>query len=97
MYNVFIQWHENTLKYDKFDGGLEVVNKKPFRSVCFANAEAANWLYDGFNEYVYTDSSREVLAKSNDNRQELAVVIYIPEPASYDFGDGTIYVAEVVE
>lgn len=95
-YNVFIQWHENALKYDKFDRGLEKMNKKPFRRVEAANEAAADWLYDGFNDYVYSDSTREVLMKSDGEGQEVAVVVYVPEPACYDFGDGVIHVREVL-
>lgn len=93
MYNVFIQWKENTSNYKRFDGGLEVANKNPSHSILAANESAASWLYDGFNDYTFTGGG----VLFNHNRQESAIEVCSNEPASYDFGDGTIYVAEVVE
>jgi len=38
-YSVFIQWHENTNNYRRFDGGLEVIGT-PLKTVESANRAA---------------------------------------------------------
>lgn len=97
MYSVFIQWHENTSNYRRFDGGLEVVSKRPSFMVEAANERTAEWLYYYSDDYTHTSGDDGEPLLYNNNRHEIAVKLHIPEPASYDFGDGTIYVAEVVE
>lgn len=99
MYNVFIQWHENTSNYRRFDGGLEVVGT-PCNMVESANRAAADYLFDGNNNYfwypfdMHNENKADGLQLGDDDS---AVVIDFnsTEPASVDFGDGTIYVAEV--
>lgn len=92
MYDVFIQWHENTSNYRRFDGGLEVVNSRPIKTLIQSNTFAANWLY-GYNDN-YSFGSPDILTADN-RGGEIAINTNSPGPASYDFGDGAIYVAEV--
>ncbi len=100
-YNVFIQWNENTSNYKRFDGGLEQTGTS-FDMVEKANRAAADWLHrDMDNDYFY----HPFIAKVGDGKgrglqlgkDDKAMVIDFnsTEPASVDFGDGTIYVAEV--
>ena len=89
MYNVFIQWNENTSNYRRFDGGLEQVNGT-FANLKWANFGLQNALYDKLDKYTYVTGG---LLDTNSN--EVVVLDNSTEPASVDFGDGTIYVAEV--
>ena len=89
MYNVFIQWHENTSNYKKFDGGLEQTIST-YTNVKWANFALQNTLYERLDKYTYIDGG---LLDTNSN--EVVVSDDSTEPASVDFGDGTIYVAEV--
>ncbi len=93
MCSIFIQWNENTSNYRRFDGGLEVVGSRHYDGIelMAANAWAAKWLMDKSGDYVYISEC----TLFNHNRQEVAIEVDSNEPASYDFGDGTIYVAEV--
>lgn len=92
-YNVFIQWNENTNNYKRFDGGLEVPAgiKEHFVTVHEANKNLQYCLIaERFHDYNIdsdgvTDIKTGAVVVSSDST----------EPASYDFGDGTIYVAEV--
>ena len=100
MYNVFIQWNENTSNYRRFDGGLEQIGE-PLETVESANRAAADWLFsDVDNDYFWYPFN---FCGDNSGLQlgihDTTVVIDFnsTEPASVDFGDGTIYVAEVVE
>ena len=90
-YNVFIQWHENTNNYKRFDGGLEQINGT-FVNLKWANFGLQNALYDKFDKYTYVNGG---LLDTNSN--EIVVLDNSNEPVNVDFGDGTIYVAEVVE
>lgn len=92
-YNVFVQWHENTNNYKRFDGGVQMVSRRNYGGVKYANQFAADWLYNYNDNFSY-----DLPYLYADNRGgEIAINLNSPEPASYDFGDGTIYVAEVVE
>ena len=97
MYNVFIQWHENTSNYRRFDGGLEQIGE-PLETAKEANRAAADYLFDGDNIYFWYPFN---FCGDNSGLQlgihDTTVVIDFnsTEPASVDFGDGTIYVAEV--
>ena len=104
-YNVFIQWNENTSNYKRFDGGLEQIGE-PHPTVGFANRAAAERLFwDGdFNPfyYYYPYALKDIHDRGTGlqlGKDDTNVVIDFnsTEPASVDFGDGTIYVAEVVE
>lgn len=100
-YNVFIQWHDNTNNYRRFDGGLEVIGT-PLKTVESANRAAAEYLFNGDNSYFWypfavpdcnpADGLQLGTADTN-----VVIDFSSTEPASVDFGDGTIYVAEVVE
>lgn len=90
-YSVFIQWHENTNNYRRFDRGLEQINGT-FVNLKWANFGLQNALYDKFDKYTYVNGGLY-----DTNIAEVVVSDNSTEPASYDFGDGTIYVAEVVE
>ena len=90
MYSVFIQWHKNTSNYRRFDGGLEQVNRHPILTVEAANTIAGEYLYEYNDNFTWNE---DVLF--NINRQESVIDVNLPIPMSYDFGDGTIYVAEV--
>lgn len=101
MYNVFIQWHENTSNYRRFDGGLEIIGT-PLKTVESANRAAADYLFVGDNTYfwypfeTHNSNTADGLQLGIDDTN--AVIDFnSTEPASVDFGDGTIYVAEVVE
>ena len=95
MYSVFIQWNENTSNYKRFDGGLEVLHA--YTSIEFlsaANAILRLWLEERYDKYTYTNEGHLY----DNNTQEIVVLGHdfnSTEPASVDFGDGTIYVAEV--
>ena len=97
MYSVFIQWNENTSNYRRFDGGLEVVNcDDAAKTITQANAILRTWLYGKYDKYTYTDEGHLF----DNNSQENVVIgadFNSTEPANVDFGDGTIYVAEVVK
>lgn len=92
-YNVFIQWNENTNNYRRFDRGVMAVNKYPLLTVEAANTRAAEYLYEYNDNFSY---NKDILVADN-RGGEVAIDLNKYEPASYDFGDGTIYVAEVVE
>ena len=101
MYKVFIQWHENTGNYRRFDGGLEAVGKR-IKTVKAANIESAEYLFVGDNNYFYypfNETEQEKYKGLQLGIDDTTVVIDFnsAEPANVDFGDGTIYVAEVVE
>ena len=97
MYNVFIQWNENTSNYRRFDGGLEQVGE-PFETVKEANRAAADYLFSGDNDYYWypfnSCGDNEGLQLGT-NDTTVVIDFNSTEPASVDFGDGTIYVAEV--
>jgi len=99
MYNVFIQWKENTSRHSEFDGGLAQVGT-PRATVKDANRAAAEWLFDVDNDYFWYPFN---FCGDNSGLQlgihDTTVVIDFnsTEPASVDFGDGTIYVVEVAE
>jgi len=100
MYNVFIQWKENTSRHSEFDGGLAQVGT-PRATVKDANRAAAEWLFSGVdNDYFWYPFN---FCGDNSGLQlgihDTTVVIDFnsTEPASVDFGDGTIYVVEVAE
>ncbi len=100
MYNVFIQWNENTSNYRRFDGGLEQIGE-PLETVGSANRAAADYVFEGNNNYFYYPYE----LKNKDDKgtglqlgiDDTTIVIDFnsTEPASVDFGDGVIYVAEV--
>jgi len=101
MYNVFIQWKENTSRHSEFDGGLAQVGT-PRATVKDANRAAAEWLFDGVdNNYywypfdMYNDNISDGLQLGDDDT-DIVIDFNSTEPASVDFGDGTIYVVEVV-
>lgn len=100
-YNVFIQWNENTSNYRRFDGGLEQIGTS-HATVKEANTAAAEWLFSGDNDYywypfdMYDDKIPDGLQLGEDDTN-IVIDFDSTEPASVDFGDGTIYVAEVVE
>jgi len=102
MYNVFIQWHENTNNYKRFDGGLEQVGT-PHATVEDANRAAAERLFSDIdNDYywypfdMYNDDIPDGLQLGEDDTN-IVIDFNSNELASVDFGDGTIYVAEVAE
>ena len=102
MYNVFIQWKENTSNYKRFDGGLEQIGT-PHATVKEANIAAAEWLFSGADNNYYwypfdmhNDNISDGLQFGEDDRT-IVIDFKSNELASVDFGDGTIYVAEVVE
>ena len=51
-YNVFIQWHENTSNYRRFDGGVEVIGT-PLKTVESANKATAEYLFNEDNSYFW--------------------------------------------
>ena len=95
MYSVFIQWNENTSNYRRFDGGLEVVSTyNPIEFLSSGNAVLRLWLDSHYDKYTYTNEGHLY----DNNAKEVVVLGHdfnSTEPASVDFGDGTIYVAEV--
>lgn len=100
MYNVFIQWKENTSNYRRFDGGLEQIGE-PLETVESANRAAADWLFDCMDNNYYwypfdmhNDNISDGLQLGEDDTS-VVIDFNSTEPASVDFGDGTIYVAEV--
>ena len=102
MYSVFIQWKENSIRHSEFDGGLEQA-RTPSATVKEANVAAAEWLFSGVdNDYywypfdMYNDNRSDGLQLGEDDTN-IVIDFNSSEPASVDFGDGTIYVAEVVE
>ena len=97
MINVFIQWHENTSRHGEFDGGLEQVGTS-HATVKEANIAAAEWLFGGNNKYFWYPWDGESTGLQLGVTDETIVIDFNSnEPASVDFSDGTIYVAEVVE
>lgn len=102
MYSVFIQWNENTSNYRRFDGGLEQIGE-PLETVGSANRAAADWLFNcmDMNYYWYpfngTHSAGFKGLQFGLNDTTVVIDFNSTEPASVDFGDGVIYVAEVVE
>ena len=88
-YNVFIQWNENTTNYRRFDGGLEQMNKREFTRE-YADECVREYLVQNFDRMNYDDSTNIVNSNSGE------IEIYRNDKlVSCDFGDGTIYVAEV--
>lgn len=93
MYNVFIRWNENTSNYRRFDGGVTTINKDTLKTVEDANHRLVEYLWRAYDKYTIKDgglfdtNSGEFVFTDADST----------EPASVDFGDGTIYVTEVVE
>jgi len=103
MFNVFIQWHENSSRHGEFDGGLERVGT-PHATVKDANRAAAGYLFcDMSSSYFWFPFTHTGMGFRHTGLQlgvtdETIVIDFNSnEPASVDFGDGTIYVAEVVE
>ena len=96
MYNVFIQWNENTSNYRRFDGGLEAVGE-PHETVELANRTVAERLFADMksNYYWYPWAGGETGLQLGCGDTTVVIDFNSTEPASVDFGDGTIYVAEV--
>ena len=99
MYSVFIQWNENTSNYRRFDGGLEVVGTG-IGAAAGANRDAALWLFRERGQFFWFPWEAQTINYANGLQlgvDDTNVVIDFnsTEPASVDFGDGTIYVAEV--
>ena len=97
MYNVFIQWNENTSNYKKFKRGLRKYKRK-YETVELANRAVADYLFSGDNFYYWYPwaGGKKGLQLGCDDTT-VVIDFNSTEPASVDFGDGTIYVAEVVE
>jgi hypothetical protein len=96
-YNVFIQWHENTSNYKRFDGGLRMYKRK-YKTIESANRALADYLFAGDNKYFwYPWEGEEKGLQLGTDDTNVVIEFNSTEPASVDFGDGTIYVAEVVE
>jgi len=100
MYNVFIQWHENSSRHGEFDGGLERVGT-PHATVKDANRAAAKWLFDDVDNnyywYPFNFCGDNEGLQLGIHDETIVIDFNSNEPANVDFGDGTIYVAEVAE
>jgi len=92
-FNVFIQWHENTSNYKRFDGGLTTITKDNLKTVEYANQRLVEHLWRAHDKYIIKEGGLFDV-----NTEEYVVEnASHAKPLSVDFGDGTIYVAEVAE